>query len=83
MAAPKISMRASAKPRNSSGSPMIRNEPTSTPGMLPAPPRITTANISTDSQKLNDSGAIMVILVAKMLPAIPAQAAPRTNAAVL
>ena len=40
-------------------------------------------NSTTDSQKLNDSGEIMVILAANNVPTIPAQAAPRPNAASL
>jgi len=56
MASPKIIMRASAKSRNISGRPTKRNDPRRTPGMLPEPPRITMANMTTDSQKLKDSG---------------------------
>ena len=40
-------------------------------------------NSTTDSQKLNDSGEMMVILAAKMVPAMPAQPAPSTKAASL
>ena len=38
--------------------------PTMTPGMDPDPPRITIRKTSTDSQKLKDSGEMMVILAA-------------------
>lgn len=57
--------------------------PRSTPGMLPEPPNITIRKTMTDSQKLKDSGAIVVIFAANMFPAIPAQAAPVTKAASL
>ena len=35
-----------------------------TPGMEPEPPRITIRKTTTDSQKPNDSGEMMVILAA-------------------
>ena len=49
MAAPKMSMRALSNSRNTSWSPMSRNAPSTTPAMLPEPPRITMANRMTDS----------------------------------
>ena len=49
MAAPKMSIRALSNSRNTSWSPMSRNAPSTTPAMLPEPPRITMANRMTDS----------------------------------
>ena len=62
--APKMSIRAEAKPRNSSGSPTTNAAPTTTPGMEPEPPRITMRKTTTDSQEPKDSGETMVILAA-------------------
>src|SRR6266568_1076286 len=64
MTSPKTSMRAVAKPRKASGSATTSTAPRMTPGMEPAPPRMTMRKSSTDSQKLNDSGEMMVILAA-------------------
>jgi len=62
---------------------MMSSAPSTTPGMLPAPPRMTNVNMRTDSQKVNDSGEMIVIFAANRLPAIPAQAAPSPNIGVL
>ena len=61
---PNTSMRALAKPRNSSGRTTTRAAPTMTPGMEPDPPRITMRKRTTDSQKPNDSGEMIVIFAA-------------------
>ena len=63
MARPKMSMRAPENSRSSSGRPMNRKALTSTPSWLP-PERMTTAKMMTDSMKLKDSGAMVVILAA-------------------
>ncbi len=76
MAAPKKSILALARSRNTSGMPMMSTAPSSTPVMLPDPPRMTRANIKTDSQKVKDSGATIVIFPAKRAPAMPAHPAP-------
>jgi hypothetical protein len=83
MAPPKNSIRALAIPLNTSGRPTINKAPNITPGMLADPPNKIRVNMSTDSQKLNDSGEMMVIFEAKISPTIPAQAAPMTKQASL
>jgi hypothetical protein len=83
MAPPKMSIRALAIPLNTSGRPTINKAPNMTPGMLADPPSKMRVNMSTDSQKLNDSGDMMVIFEAKISPTIPAQAAPMTKQASL
>ena len=79
MARPKTSIRALAKSRNISGRATMRNVPSKTPIWLP-PERMTTAKTTTDSQKVNELGEMMVILAAKRFPAMPAQNAPMTKA---
>ena len=58
---------------------MKRKELTSTPSWLP-PARMTTAKMMTDSMKLKEAGAMVVILAAYRVPAMPAQKAPSTKA---
>jgi len=41
---------------------------------------MTTAKTTTDSQKVNELGEMMVILAAKRFPAMPAQNAPTVKA---
>ena len=80
IAAPKISMRNSAKARPNSGRLTSRIAASTTPIWLPIPPSTTIARIVADSMNVKLSGLIKPCRVAKKQPAKPPNIAPIAKA---
>src|SRR5271163_444081 len=80
IAAPKISMRNSAKARPNSGKVTSRIAASTTPIWLPMPPSTTIARIVADSIKVKLSGLMKPCRVAKKQPAKPPSIAPMPKA---
>src|SRR5690606_29010463 len=74
----KTSSRMSPRSRSSSGPRTTMKAPSTTPGILPMPPRMTAIRISTDCSKEKLSGEIAPRLTAKKAPPTAPKMAPMT-----